>query len=86
MRGGGYCTLWWWLPSDRLPVCALYILKVISRRGVWDVNLLPENHERVPDEEMGDMPGQALIDSTGPKSGVACFIDGAMDVIVLVER
>ena len=55
--GGGYCTLWWWLPSNRLPVCALYILKVISRCGVRDMNLLPENHERVPDEEMSDMPG-----------------------------
>jgi len=50
------------------------------------VNLLPENHEGIPDEKMSDMPGQAFIDSTGPKSGVASLIDGAMDVVVLVER
>eukprot|EP00960_Hanusia_phi_P017645 519669-Hanusia_phi.AAC.2 len=75
-----------WLPPDGLPVGGLDVLEVVGRVGVRDVDPLAVDHQRVPHEQVRDVPRELLVDAGGDEGLVGGLVDGTGDVIVLVER
>mmetsp|Transcript_117883 Transcript_117883/g.279744 ORF Transcript_117883/g.279744 Transcript_117883/m.279744 type:complete len:392 (+) Transcript_117883:748-1923(+) len=70
------------LPADGLPVCRLDRLEVVRGAVVVQLHVALKDHQGVPGEEVGDVPGHCLVDALLEQQALHLLVDFARDVAV----
>mmetsp|Transcript_38206 Transcript_38206/g.97674 ORF Transcript_38206/g.97674 Transcript_38206/m.97674 type:complete len:715 (+) Transcript_38206:138-2282(+) len=74
------------LEAHSVPVCALYVLKVVILPRVVLLELGVKDHEGVPDEEVRNVVGEARVEPRLLQARPRPLVDGAGDVVELVAH